>query len=272
MTKLYTKMLITTRLTGVTFHGRQELLAQLRKQGDQVSHKLRHHNNYQGYDGIAIFQGQIDLGWIPKEISAGLLLPEITASTIQIDNIELVDIIGGTTDKEHYGAEIAMFLSGDAHTLDILAESINSIQRKATEAVVMGIQMNNATELKDSRVDTVKQTHIDDDHKLFIVGESQLRANDIRKVLMEYGIKSGQYKIDNDYYALKNKDEVSSRFKYIFFGATPHSGRGMGDENSIIAHYQKLPNLVVKEIRNNQGQLKLTTDGLRNTLDELVII
>ena len=76
--KSFGKMLLTTRLAGVTFGKRQSILADLRKQGDAVNHTLRHHNHYQGQDGIAIFQGSADLGWIPKEIAKDLLLPEIS--------------------------------------------------------------------------------------------------------------------------------------------------------------------------------------------------
>lgn len=271
MTERAATMLLATRLTGVTFHGRQERLAALCKQGDKMPRRLRHHNNHQEYEGIAIFQGNEDLGWIPKDIAAGLLLPEITASTIRINSIELADIVGGTAEKVNYGAEVVMFLSGDPHTLDILADSINDLQHKATSASVMGVEMKNIAELKESHAKRVKLTSVDDEHKLYIGGDLQLQPNDVRKVLREYSIVDGQYKIENDYYALKNKMDISDKFKYLFFGPTPHSGKGMGDEYSIIAHYQNSSNYIVKQIRNEHGQLKFTASGLRHALDELVI-
>lgn len=263
MSGTYSKMLLTTRLSGVTFGNRQELLANLRKQGDVVNHTLRHHNHYQGQDGIAIFQGSDDLGWIPKEIAQDLLLPEISASTIKIDSIELTEIVGGTETKENYGAEIVIFLSGDSHTLDILSESINALHRKATEALVMNGSPGLSKELKHSKAHKIMQTKIDNNNKLLIVGSSLLSPSDIRKVLHEYGIQKDQYKIDNDYYALKNTENIGRHFKYIFFGPMPHSGKGMGEENNVIEHYKKIPKFEVSEIKNTKGKFKLTAEGIR---------
>jgi hypothetical protein len=267
--KSFGKMLLTTRLAGVTFGNRQAILEDLRNQGDAVNHTLRHHNHYQGQDGIAIFQGSADLGWIPKEIAKDLLLPEISASTIKIDSIELTEIVGGTELKENYGAEIVIFLSGDSHTLDVLAESIKALHRKATEAFVMDGSANFSKELKHSKAHKIKQTKIDNNNKLLIIGSSQLKSNDIRKVLHEYGIQKDQYKVDNDYYALKNTEDLSSHYKYIFFGPMPHSGKGMGEDSNIIAHYQQNPKFIVTEIQNTKGQLKITAEGLREALNKL---
>jgi hypothetical protein len=265
------KMLLTTRLTGVTFEGRQERLKALHEQGDDVSRKLRHKNHHHGYEGIAVFHGSEDLGWIPADIAVDLLLPEITANTIQIDSFELAEIVGGTAEKENYGAEVVMFLSGDSYTLDILSNSINELQRKATAASVMDGKLKNISELKESHAKKVKHTKIDDDHKLYIVGDSQVQPNDIRKILREYGVSEGQFEIDNDYYALKNESNIKNRFKYLFFGATPHSGKGIGEDNSILEHYEKDSNFIVSPIRNETGQLKITTNGLRTALEELVL-
>lgn len=266
-----TKMLLTTRLTGVTFEGRQEKLKALQEQGDDVSRKLRHKNNHHDFEGIAVFHGSEDLGWIPADIAVDLLLPEITASTIQIDSFELAEIVGGTAEKENYGAEVVMFLSGDSYTLDVLSNSINELRRKATAASVMGDKLKNISELKESHAKKVKHTKIDDDHKLYIVGDSQVQPNDIRKILREYSVTEDQFEIDNDYYALRNESNIRNRFKYLFFGATPHSGKGIGEDNSILEHYEKNSNFVVKPIRNETGQLKITTNGLRSALEELVV-
>jgi hypothetical protein len=265
------KMLLTTRLTGVTFEGRQERLRALHEQGDDISRKLRHKNHHDGYEGIAVFHGSEDLGWIPADIAVDLLLPEITASTIQIDSFELADIVGGTLEKENFGAEVVMFLSGDSYTLDILSNSINELQRKATAASVMDGKLKNISELKESHAKKVKHTQIDNDHKLYIIGDTHVQPNDIRKILREYGVTESQFEIENDYYALKNEDSIRNRFKYLFFGATPHSGRGMGEDNSIIEHYEKMPDFVVSPIRNETGQLKITANGLRSALEALVI-
>lgn len=264
-------MLLTTRLTGVTFEGRQEKLAALRKQGEGMPRKLRHVNDHGGYEGIAAFLGKEGLGWIPKDLSVGLLLPEIKASNIWVDRFELCDIVGGTAEKKNYGAEVMMILKGDRRILDILADEINELQRKATIANVAGGSLTNIAELKETHAEKIKQTIIDDENKLFIIGASQMQPNDVRKLLHEYSITDGQYEIENDYYALKNSDGISNQFKYLFFGPTPHSGKGMGNENSVIEHYQKLPEFIVKLIRNETGHLKLTTSGLRSALDELVV-
>jgi hypothetical protein len=267
----HSKMLLTTRLTGVTFEGRQEKLKALHEQGDDINRNLRHKNHHDGYEGIAVFHGSKDLGWIPADIAVDLLLPEITASTIQIDSFELAEIVGGTIEKENYGAEVVMFLSGDSYTLDILSNSINDLRRKATAASVLDGKLKNISELKESHAKKVKHTKIDDDHKLYIVGDSQVQPNDIRKILREYGVTEGQFEIDNDYYALKNENNIRNRFKYLFFGATPHNGKGIGEDNSIMQHYEKIPDFVVSPIRNETGLLKITVNGLRSALEELVV-
>lgn len=264
-------MQLTTRLTGVTFEGRQEKLAALRQQGNLASHELRHKNNYQNYEGIAIFKGSDNLGWIPKEISVGLLLPELQASSIRVEWIGLTEIVGGTAEKENYGAEIVMRLSGNAHVLEILAESIEDLRRKATAANVQDFGLKNISELGKSQARKVKNTSVNEKNKLYIGGYLQMSPNVVKRVLREYGIFEGQYTIDNDYYCLKNNDGLSGQFKYLFFGPMPHSGKLMGEENSMIAHYEKSSNFIVKQIRNENGHLKFTASGLRNALEDLVI-
>ena len=88
-------------------------------------------------------------------------------------------------------------------------------------------------------------------------------------MLHEYGIQKDQYKVDNDYYALKNTEDLSSHYKYIFFGPMPHSGKGMGEDSNIIAHYQQNSKFIVTEIQNTKGQLKITAEGLREALNKL---
>lgn len=271
MTSNNSTMLLITRLSGVTFEGRQEKLADLRKLGDVMPRKLRHKNYHNEHEGIAVFQSNDQLGWIPKDIAVDLLLPELTASNIHVEGFELLDIVGGTAEKENYGAQVAMFLKGDPDTIDVLSASVNDLSRKATEASVMGTDTKNTSELQESHAEKVKHTSINDEQKLCIIGDSKVHQNDMRKVLLEYGIKENQFKIENDYYSLKNTDTVSSQFKHLFFGATPHSGKGMGEDSSIITHYKKLPNFTVKEIRNKNGYLKLTAEGLRSALEELVV-
>ena len=49
----------------------------------------------------------------------------------------------------------------------------------------------------------------------------------------------------------------------------PHSGKGMGEDSNIIAHYQQNPKFIVTEIQNTKGQLKITAEGLRKlTINE----
>lgn len=115
--------------------------------------------------------------------------------------------------------------------------------------------------------------------KILIIGESRIKANDIKGVLKKQvpGLRNDHLEILLNYEDVKSyTDRIKQNgMKYagIIAGPCPHKTKGIGDHGSFIQMLkdEKLEYPPVEEARTNSHELKITKTSIRNAMERLIV-
>lgn len=106
--------------------------------------------------------------------------------------------------------------------------------------------------------------------KILIVGDSQINVNQLLGCFKQFGIPKERVEAILDYEKVSTYNfqhlQYNPNYRLILFGATPHSGKSMGDNSSIITHLENsdgYPKVV--RLADDHG-LKITKTGLKTAL------
>ncbi len=112
------------------------------------------------------------------------------------------------------------------------------------------------------------------DGKILLVGALPRMADDLRGVLKSLGIKKDRLEL-LEYEEVTNFDvrklSYTSRYCAVLFGATPHKGKGIEGDSSVIVHMEKHRDEFPETIRLSTSKgLTVTKTNFREAIEDLI--
>lgn len=113
------------------------------------------------------------------------------------------------------------------------------------------------------------------DAKILVLGASCISIKDINEVVQEHGMDMDQFDFKLEYdkkeYFDLNKLKGNVNYKAVLIGPVPHKNLGKYAASSGIQEMKNRPDLYprVIEVKNNQGELKITRSSFSEALNKL---
>lgn len=112
------------------------------------------------------------------------------------------------------------------------------------------------------------------DGKIIVVGGTEVKEEVLLSVAKKLGLDKSRFEFCLDYESIQKYDfkkmQYAPQYRVVLFGPSPHSGRGKGDSESIIAELES-SKAYPKVVRMRSGsELKITKSNFKETLMRLI--
>lgn len=109
---------------------------------------------------------------------------------------------------------------------------------------------------------------------VLVLGDTQIRTNDMMGIIKDYGFLKGDFEIQTDYsrvVSFSRRIQNEGRYCAIIFGACPHKVKDSASYSSIIEQYKNNEfGPIGIDARTVAGGLKVTKDSFKRAIEEMM--